>query len=97
MVPSYVRIDRYTDEIASVLVNDVYVRDKIGYTKLIDTESIQTGYCTPSKGDCRQEQTYNERDASGIGRLQRSGIRSQAQSHSNTLNQQQSLWAYEGR
>lgn len=44
-IPSYVSIDRYTNEIVSVPVKDVYVRDTIGQTKLTmqEVEELKTG------------------------------------------------------
>ena len=40
-VPSYVSIDRYTNEIVSVPVKDVFVRDTVGQTKLTVAEVMQ--------------------------------------------------------
>lgn len=50
-VPSYISIDRYTNEIISVPVNDVRVRDTIGQTKLSDDEmeQLKSGKALPPK------------------------------------------------
>lgn len=50
-VPSYVSIDRYTNEIVSVPVKDVYVRDTIGQTKLTmqEVEELKSGKALPPK------------------------------------------------
>lgn len=41
IVPSYVSLDRYTNEIVSIPVKDVFIRDTIGQTKLTIPEVMQ--------------------------------------------------------
>lgn len=61
-VPSYVSIDRYTNEIVSVPVRDVFVRDTVGQTKLTVAEVMQLkeGKALPPKEITdKNGKTYN--------------------------------------
>ena len=61
-VPSYVSIDRYTNEIVSVPVKDVFVRDTVGQTKLTVAEVMQLkeGKALPPKEITdKNGKTYN--------------------------------------
>ena len=50
-IPSFVSIDRYTNEIVSIPVKDVYIRDTIGNTKLTMAEinELKQGKALPPK------------------------------------------------
>ena len=100
-VPSYVSIDRYTNEIVSVPVKDVYVRDTVGQTKLTDAEiaQLKQGMALPPKEITdKNGKTYNvvlqvSADRKGVefvpGAVRK---QEQTQAQNNTTNQQQSSW-----
>lgn len=100
-VPSFVSIDRYTNEIVSVPVKDVYVRDTVGQTKLTDAEiaQLKRGQALPPKEITdKNGKTYNvvlqvSADRKGVEFVP-GGARKQeqAQSQGNTATQQQSSW-----
>lgn len=61
-VPSYVSIDRYTNELVSVPVKDVFVRNTVGQTKLTDAEvaQLKQGMALPPKEITdKNGKTYN--------------------------------------
>ena len=100
-VPSYVSIDRYTNEIVSVPVKDVFVRDTVGQTKLTVAEVMQLkeGKALPPKEITdKNGKTYNvvlqvSADRKGVefvpGAVRK---QEQTQAQNNTTNQQQSSW-----
>ncbi len=104
-MPSYVSIDRYTNEIVSVPVKDVFVRDTVGQTKLTVAEVMQLkeGKALPPKEITdKNGKTYNvvlqvSADRKGIefvpGAVRKQEqAQSQTQTQSGTTNQQQSSW-----
>lgn len=104
-VPSYVSIDRYTNEIVSVPVKDVYIRDTVGQTKLTDAEigQLKRGQALPPKEITdKNGKTYNvvlqvSADRKGVefvpGAVRKQEqAQSQTQTQSGTTNQQQSSW-----
>ena len=104
-VPSYVSIDRYTNEIVSVPVKDVFVRDTVGQTKLTDAEigQLKRGQALPPKEITdKNGKTYNvvlqvSADRKGVefvpGAVRKQEqAQSQTQTQSGTTNQQQSSW-----
>ncbi len=104
-VPSYVSIDRYTNEIVSVPVKDVFVRDTVGQTKLTVAEVMQLkeGKALPPKEITdKNGKTYNvvlqvSADRKGVefvpGAVRKQEqAQSQTQTQSGTTNQQQSSW-----
>lgn len=104
-VPSFVSIDRYTNEIVSVPVKDVYVRDTVGQTKLTDAEiaQLKQGMALPPKEITdKSGKTYNvvlqvSADRKGVEFVP-GAVRKQEQSQTQsqlqgtTANQQQSSW-----
>ena len=100
-VPSYVSIDRYTNEIVSVPVKDVRIRDTVGQTKLTDAEiaQLKQGMALPPKEITdKHGKTYNvvlqvSADRKGVefvpGAVRK---QEQSQTQSGTTNQQQSSW-----
>ena len=100
-VPSYVSLDRLTNEIVSVPVKDVYIRDTVGQTKLTIPEVMQLkeGKALPPKeieGKNGQKYTVVLRisaDRKGIEFVP-GGARKQELSEKNgqTQTQQQSSW-----
>ena len=61
-IPSFVSIDRYTNEIVSIPVKDVYIRDTIGNTKLTMAEinELKQGKALPPKEiSDKNGKTYN--------------------------------------
>lgn len=107
-VPSYVSIDRYTNEIVSVPVKDVFVRDTVGQTKLTVAEVMQLkeGKALPPKEITdKNGKTYNvvlqvSADRKGVefvpGAI-RKQEQSQSQTQSNTTNQQSSWLTKDGK
>ncbi len=102
-VPSYVSIDRYTNEIVSVPVKDVFVRDIVGQTKLTVAEVMQLkeGKALPPKEITdKNGKTYNvvlqvSADRKGVEFVPgavRKQEQSQTQTQNGTTNQQQSSW-----
>ena len=100
-VPSYVSIDRYTNEIVSVPVKDVYIRDTVGQTKLTDAEigQLKRGQALPPKEITdKNGKTYNvvlqvSADRKGIEFVP-GAVRKleQEQAQSKGEKQQQSSW-----
>lgn len=104
-VPSYVSIDRYTNEIVSVPVKDVRVRDTVGQTKLTDAEVAQLKQgmaLAPKEITDKNGKTYTvvlqvsaDRKAvefvPGTIRKQEQA-QTQTQTQNGTTNQQQSSW-----
>jgi len=100
-VPSYVSLDRLTNEIVSVPVKDVYIRDTVGQTKLTIPEVMQLkeGKALPPKeieGNNGQKYTVVlqvSADRKGIEFVP-GGARKQELSEKNgqTQTQQQSSW-----
>ena len=100
-VPSYVSIDRYTNEIVSVPVKDVYIRDTVGQAKLTDTEigQLKRGQALPPKEITdKNGKTYNvvlqvSADRKGVefvpGAVRK---QEQEQAQSKGEKQQQSSW-----
>ena len=107
-VPSYVSIDRYTNEIVSVPVKDVFVRDTVGQTKLTVAEVMQLkeGKALPPKEITdKNGKTYNvvlqvSADRKGVefvpGAI-RKQEQSQSQTQSNITNQQSSWLTKDGK
>lgn len=102
-VPSFVSIDRYTNEVVSVPVKDVYVRDTVGQTKLTDAEiaQLKRGQALPPKEITdKNGKTYNvvlqvSADRKGVEFVPgaaRKQEQAQTQGQGNTANQQQSSW-----
>lgn len=102
-VPSFVSIDRYTNEIVSVPVKDVYVRNTVGQTKLTDAEiaQLKRGQALPPKEITdKNGKTYNvvlqvSADRKGVEFVPgaaRKQEQAQTQGQGNTANQQQSSW-----
>ncbi len=102
-VPSYVSIDRYTNEIVSVPVKDVYVRNTVGQTRLTDAEiaQLKQGLALPSKEITdKNGKTYNvvlqvSADRKGVEFVPgaaRKQEQSQTQTQNGTTSQQQSSW-----
>ena len=61
-VPSFVSIDRYTNEIVPIAAKDVFVRDTVGHTKLTVAEVMQLkeGKALPPKEITdKNGKTYN--------------------------------------
>ena len=75
-VPSYVSIDRLTNEVVSVPVKDVFIRDTIGQTKLTIAEVMRTqrGQTSSTEGNIRQERQNLQCRASGVSRPQRGRV-----------------------
>lgn len=100
-VPSCVSIDRYTNEIVSVPVKDVYIRDTVGQTKLTDAEigQLKRGQALPPKEITdKNGKTYNvvlqvSADRKGIEFVP-GAVRKleQEQAQSKGEKQQQSSW-----
>lgn len=104
-VPSFVSVDRLTNEIVSVPVKDVYIKDTIGQTKLTMAEisELKTGKALPPKEITdKNGKTYNvvlqvSADRKGVEfvpgavrRLEQQEQREQKQGESR--GQQQSSW-----
>lgn len=104
-IPSFVSVDRLTNEIVSVPVKDVYIKDTIGQTKLTMAEisELKTGKALPPKEITdKNGKTYNvviqvSADRKGVGfvpgamrRLERQEQKEQKQGQANTS--QQSSW-----
>lgn len=98
-IPSFVSIDRYTNEIVSVPVKDVFVRDTIGNTKLTMAEinELKQGKVLPPKEiSDRNGKTYNvvlqvSADRRGVEFVP-GGARRQEQKEQKAQGQQQSSW-----
>lgn len=98
-VPSYVSLDRLTNEIVSVPVKDVYIRDTVGQTKLTIPEVMQLkeGKALPPKEiEGKNGQKYTvvlqvSADRKGIEFVP-GGARKQELSEKNGQTQQQSSW-----
>ncbi len=98
-VPSFVSIDRLTNEIVSVPVKDVFIRDTIGNTKLTTAEIMQLkdGKALPPKEiSDRNGKTYNvvlqmSADRKGVEFVP-GGARRQEQKEQQANGQQQSSW-----
>ena len=100
-VPSFVSIDRLTNEIVSIPVKDVYIRDTIGQTKLTTAEIMQLkeGKALPPKEITdKNGKTYNvvlqvSADRKGVefvpGASRRQELKEQQQQ---SKGQQQSSW-----
>ena len=100
-VPSYVSLDRLTNEIVSVPVKDVYIRDTVGQTKLTIPEVMQLkeGKALPPKEiEGKNGQKYTvvlqvSADRKGIEFVP-GGARKQSQSQEQGDNQNQSKGQY---
>ena len=98
-IPSFVSIDRYTNEIVSVPVKDVYIRDTIGNTKLTMPEinELKQGKALPPKEiSDKNGKTYNvvlqvSADRRGVEFVP-GGARRQEQKEQKAQGQQQSSW-----
>lgn len=102
-IPSYVSIDRLTNEIVSIPVKDVYVKDTIGQTKLTMAEisELKKGKALPPKQITdKNGKTYNvvlqvSADRKGVEFVP-GGVRrmeqTQKQGNSQGQQQQQSSW-----
>lgn len=98
-IPSFVSIDRYTNEIVSVPVKDVFVRDTIGNTKLTMAEinELKQGKALPPKEiSDKNGKTYNvvlqvSADRRGVEFVP-GGTRRQEQKEQKAQGQQQSSW-----
>ena len=98
-IPSFVSIDRYTNEIVSVPVKDVFVRDTIGNTKLTMAEinELKQGKALPPKEiSDKNGKTYNvvlqvSADRRGVEFVP-GGARRQEQKEQKAQGQQQSSW-----
>lgn len=98
-VPSYVSIDRYTNELVSVPVKDVFVRNTVGQTKLTDAEvaQLKQGMALPPKEITdKNGKTYNvvlqvSADRNGVEFVPDSGRRHE-QREQQTQGQKPSSW-----
>ena len=98
-IPSFVSVDRYTNEIVSVPVKDVFVRDTIGNTKLTMAEinELKQGKALPPKEiSDKNGKTYNvvlqvSADRRGVEFVP-GGARRQEQKEQKAQGQQQSSW-----
>ncbi|MYM12202.1 DUF4099 domain-containing protein [Muribaculum intestinale] len=100
-VPSYVSIDRLTNEVVSVPVKDVFIRDTIGHTKLTIAEVMQLkeGKPLPPKEiSDKNGRTYNvvlqvSADRKGVEFVPGGARRvEQKEQHQQSNGQQQSSW-----
>lgn len=102
-VPSYVSIDRYTNEIVSVPVKDVRVRDTVGQTKLTDAEVAQLKQgmaLAPKEITDKNGKTYtvvlqvsaDRKAVEFVPGTIRKQEQAQTQTQNGTTNQQQSSW-----
>ena len=100
-VPSFVSIDRLTNEIVSIPVKDVYIRDTIGQTKLTTAEIMQLkeGKALPPKEITdKNGKTYNvvlqvSADRKGVEFVPGSSRRQeQKEQQQQSKGQQQSSW-----
>lgn len=98
-VPSYVSIDRYTNELVSVPVKDVFVRNTVGQTRLTDAEvaQLKQGMALPPKEITdKNGKTYNvvlqvSADRKGVEFVPDSGRRHE-QREQQTQGQKPSSW-----
>lgn len=98
-VPSYVSIDRYTNELVSVPVKDVFVRKTVGQTRLTDAEvaQLKQGMALPPKEITdKNGKTYNvvlqvSADRKGVEFVPDSGRRHE-QREQQTQGQKPSSW-----
>lgn len=98
-VPSYVSIDRYTNEIVSVPQKSVYVKDTVGQTKLTMPEiaQLKEGKALPPKQITdKNGKTYTvvlqiSADRKGVEFVP-GAVRKQEQSQNQQAGQQQSSW-----
>lgn len=100
-VPSYVSIDRLTNEVVSIPVKDVFIRDTIGQTKLTIAEVMQLkeGKALPPKDiSDKNGKTYNvvlqvSADRKGVEFVPLSARRQeQTEQHQQSTGQQQTSW-----
>ncbi len=100
-VPSYVSIDRLTNEVVSIPVKDVFIRDTIGQTKLTIAEVMQLkeGKALPPKDiSDKNGKTYNvvlqvSADRKGVEFVPSSARRQeQTEQHRQSSGQQQTSW-----
>lgn len=100
-VPSYVSIDRLTNEVVSIPVKDVFIRDTIGQTKLTIAEVMQLkeGKALPPKDiSDKNGKTYNvvlqvSADRKGVEFVPSSARRQeQTEQHQQSSGQQQTSW-----
>lgn len=100
-VPSYVSIDRLTNEVVSIPVKDVFIRDTIGQTKLSIAEVMQLkeGKALPPKDiSDKNGKTYNvvlqvSADRKGVEFVPSSARRQeQTEQHQQSTGQQQTSW-----
>ncbi len=100
-VPSYVSIDRLTNEVVSIPVKDVFIRDTIGQTKLTIAEVMQLkeGKALPPKDiSDKNGKTYNvvlqvSADRKGVEFVPSSARRQeQTEKHQQSTGQQQTSW-----
>lgn len=100
-VPSYVSIDRLTNEVVSIPVKDVFIRDTIGQTKLTIAEVMQLkeGKALPPKDiSDKNGKTYNvvlqvSADRKGVEFVPSSARRQeQTEQHQQSTGQQQTSW-----
>ncbi len=98
-VPSFVSIDRYTNEIVSVSQKSVYVKDTVGQTQLSMAEinELKTGKALPPKQITdKNGKTYTvvlqiSADRKGVEFVP-GAVRKQEQSQNQQTGQQQSSW-----
>ena len=100
-VPSYVSIDRLTNEVVSIPIKDVFIRDTIGQTKLTIAEVMQLkeGKALPPKDiSDKNGKTYNvvlqvSADRKGVEFVPSSARRQeQTEQHQQSTGQQQTSW-----
>ena len=100
-VPSYVSIDRLTNEVVSIPVKDVFIRDTIGQTKLTIAEVMQLkeGKALPPKDiSDKNGKIYNvvlqvSADRKGVEFVPSSARRQeQTEQHQQSTGQQQTSW-----
>ena len=100
-VPSYVSIDRLTNEVVSIPVKDIFIRDTIGQTKLTIAEVMQLkeGKALPPKDiSDKNGKTYNvvlqvSADRKGVEFVPLSARRQeQTEQHQQSTGQQQTSW-----
>ncbi len=100
-VPSYVSIDRLTNEVVSIPVKDVFIRDTIWQTKLTIAEVMQLkeGKALPPKDiSDKNGKTYNvvlqvSADRKGVEFVPSSARRQeQTEKHQQSTGQQQTSW-----
>ena len=100
VIPSYISIDRLTNQIVSVPAKQVFVKDTVGQTKLSQTEIMTLKSGQPIKDkqiEDRNGKTYTvtlqvSADRRGVEFVPEERKQRQAQDKSEKISQQQSTW-----